>query len=82
MVIRGVISGVNGLAAALFQMYLPLTVYYTLAASSIIFTFLLNYFLYHTPLTSKQVKAIFAAIFGIMLVVNGRYIYTLMDPNY
>ncbi len=63
-------------------MFLPLTVYYTLSASSIIFTFLLNYLLFHTPLTSKQVKAIITAILGIILVVNGRFIYTLMDPNY
>lgn len=67
---------------ALFQMFLPLTVYYTLSASSIIFTFLLNYLLFHTPLTSKQVKAIITAILGIILVVNGRFIYTLMDANY
>ena len=46
IVIRGIISALNGLATALFQMYLPLTVYYTLSASTLVFTFLLNFWLY------------------------------------
>jgi drug/metabolite transporter (DMT)-like permease len=82
LVIRALISSINGCAVALFQMYLPLPIYYTLAASTVIFTFVLNYLIYHTPLTANQVKSIIVATLGIILVINGRYIYTLIDGSY
>jgi len=80
--VRGIISAVNGLAAAIFQMFLPLTVYYTLAASTIVFTFLLNFWLYKMELPSNQIKSVIIALVGIVLVINGRVIYSLFDGDY
>lgn len=82
LVIRGLISAMNGLVAAFLQMYLPLTVYYTLSASTLIFTFLLNFWLYKIELTSSQIKSIIVALVGILLVINGRVVYTMIDGGY
>lgn len=82
LIIRSAISALNGLVAAFFQMYLPLTVYYTINASTTIFAFLLNYFLYGIHVTAHQVKAVIFAIIGIALVINGRAIYQLVDSSY
>lgn len=70
------------MAAAFFQMYLPLTVYYTINASTTIFTFILNYFLYGVHVSLNQMKAVAAAFIGIVLVINGRAIYQLIDSSY
>ena len=77
IVTRAIISSVNGLFTAFFQMYLPLPVFYTLSSSSIIFVFMFNHFLYHTPVTATQAKAVAVAILGLILVINGRYVYSL-----
>jgi drug/metabolite transporter (DMT)-like permease len=82
LMIRSAISGFNGMAASFFQMYLPLTVYYTINSSSTIFTFVLNYFLYGIPITSHQKKAVVISMVGIVLVINGRSIYQLLDSSY
>lgn len=82
LMVRSVISGLNGLAAAFFQMFLPLTVCYTIGACVIIFTFLLNYLLFGVHVTSNQMKAVAAAFVGIVLVINGRAIYQLIDSSY
>jgi drug/metabolite transporter (DMT)-like permease len=82
LMIRSVISGLNGMAASFFQMYLPLTVYYTINASLTIFAFLLNYFLYGIQFTMNQVKAVIIALVGIALVINGRAIYHFFDDEY
>ena len=82
LIIRSTISGFNGLAASFFQMYLPLTVYYTLNASMTIFAFLLNHFLYGVHFTVNQRKAVTVGMIGIALVVNGRIIYQFFDSSY
>lgn len=82
LVLRSAISALNGLVAALFQMYLPLTVYYTISASTTMFAFILNYFLFGIHVTAHQVKAIIGAIIGIVLVINGRAIYQYLDSSY
>ena len=70
------------MAASFFQMYLPLTVYYTINSSSTIFTFVLNYLLYGIPITSHQKKAVVISMVGIILVINGRSIYQFLDSSY
>jgi drug/metabolite transporter (DMT)-like permease len=82
LIIRAIISSFNGVATAIFQMFLPLTVYYTLSASTLIFTFLLNYWLFKADLSVNQIKAIIVALLGIALVINGRNIYQIFDSNY
>lgn len=82
LLIRSAISGLNGVAASLFQLYLPLTIYYTLNSSTTLFAFLLNHFLFGLHMTSNQIKSVIAAIFGIILVINGRFIYTLINSSY
>jgi drug/metabolite transporter (DMT)-like permease len=82
LLVRSAISAINGAVAGLFQMYLPLTVYYTINSSTTIFSFVLNYLLYHVPVSARQVKAIIAALIGIVLVINGRAIYQIMDSSY
>lgn len=70
------------MAASFFQMYLPLTVYYTINSSSTIFTFVLNYLLYGIPITDHQKKAVVISMVGILLVINGRTIYQFFDSSY
>lgn len=82
LIIRSTISGLNGLTVSFFQMYLPLTVYYTLNASMTIFAFLLNSCLYGVHFTINQRKAVIVGMIGIALVVNGRVIYQLFDSSY
>jgi drug/metabolite transporter (DMT)-like permease len=82
LLVRSTISAFNGTASGLFQMYLPLTVYYTINSSATIFTFVLNYLLYHIPVTARQVKAVIAALVGVALVINGRAIYQFLDSSY
>lgn len=82
LIIRSAISGLNGLAASFFQMFLPLTVYYTINASTTIFAFILNYFMFSIHVTTTQMKAVAVAILGIILVINGRAIYQLIDSDY
>jgi drug/metabolite transporter (DMT)-like permease len=73
---------VGSFTAAFFQTYLPLTVYYTINSSTTIFAFLLNYFLFGIQVTAQQTKAVLIAIIGIVLVINGRAIYQLLDSSY
>lgn len=82
LLVRSTISAFNGAVAGLFQMYLPLTVYYTINSSTTIFTFVLNYLLYHVPVSARQVKAVIAALIGVGLVINGRAIYQYLDSSY
>jgi drug/metabolite transporter (DMT)-like permease len=70
------------MAASFFQQYLPLTVYYTINSSSTIFTFVLNYLLYGIAITSHQKTAVAISMVGILLVINGRTIYQLIDNSY
>lgn len=80
--VRSVISGFNGMAAGFFQMFLPLTVCYTITACIVIFSFLLNYLLYGVHVSSNQLKAVVSAFIGIILVINGRAVYQLIDSSY
>lgn len=82
LLIRSTIAAFNAATAGLFQMYLPLTVYYTIASSSTIFTFFLNYLLFDVPVSSLQIKAVIAAIIGVGMVINGRAIYQFLDSSY
>lgn len=82
LMIRSLISGLNGMAASFFQMFLPLTVYYTINASTTIFAFILNYFLFGIVVTPNQRKSVAAAIIGIGLVINGRAIYSWLNSSY
>lgn len=63
-------------------MFLPLTVYYTINASTTIFAFILNYFLFGIHVTRNQKISIVAGIIGIILVINGRAIYSLLNSDY
>jgi drug/metabolite transporter (DMT)-like permease len=65
-----------------FTRYLPLTVYYTINSSTTIFTFLLNYLLYNVSISTNQKRSVFVALLGIVLVINGRAIYSLLDSSY
>ncbi len=82
VLIRSLISALNGCVVAFFQLFLPLTVYYTLNASSIVFSFLLNYFLYKVPLSKNQIRSIVVSMVGVILVINGRYLSTFLDSSY
>lgn len=46
LLIRSLISGINGILQVIFQLYISLPVLYTLSGSVIIYTFLINYYLY------------------------------------
>lgn len=67
---------------AFFQLYISLPIFYTLGGSVIIYSFLINYFIYKVDATSNQIKAVLSALLGIILTVNGRYFYSLIDSNY
>ena len=67
---------------AFFQLYISLPIFYTLGGSVIIYSFLINYFIYKVDATSNQIKAVLSALLGIILTVNGGYFYSLIDSNY
>lgn len=82
MLTRAVISSMHGFAIAMGQFYLPLNVLHTLNCTSTIFTFMLNYSLYHIKITANQGIAAVVAFLGILLTVNGRLLYQLIDHDH
>ena len=82
ILVRSSISALNGAVVGLFQIYLPLTIYYTLNATSIVFSFVLNYLLFKMELTKNQVRSMIVALIGVVIVINGRYINSLLDSDY
>lgn len=82
LILRSLISVIGSLTVAFFQNYLPLTVYYTINSSTTIFAFILNYYMFGIKVTAYQMKTVFISFVGIVLVINGRLIYHLLDSSY
>ena len=64
------------------QFVLPLPIVHTITASGNIFIFFWDYYLYSTTITSKQLKGIVIGLVGVVLLINGRIILSIIDPSY
>jgi drug/metabolite transporter (DMT)-like permease len=55
---------------------------HTISGFGPIFVCILNYFLNGVKINSKQLSGILVAFCGIVLTVNGRKIWGLIDPSF
>jgi drug/metabolite transporter (DMT)-like permease len=80
--IRSFIFVVHSFILGWTQFYLPLYAVHTISGFGPIFVCILNYFLNGVKINGKQLLGILVAFCGIILTVNGRRIWGLIDPSF
>lgn len=80
--IRSLIFVVHSFVLGWTQFYLPLYAVHTISGFGPIFVCILNYFLNGVKINLNQVKGILIAFIGIILTVNGKVIWSWMNPDY
>ena len=67
---RGVLGAIHGLMISVFNYYMSITFYFSLSSSTLIFCFLLNYYVYRMPFTALQIAAVVLSAIGVLMVIN------------
>ena len=49
---------------------MSITFYFTLSSSTILFCFILNYYIYRQPFTGFQILALIVSAIGVLMVIN------------
>lgn len=80
--IRSFIFVVHSFILGWTQFYLPLYAVHTISGFGPIFVCILNYFLNGVKINLKQFGGIIIAFVGIILTVNGKKIWSLIDPSF
>ena len=82
LLVRNVLVGVQNTMFTLAQFYLSQPIVQTMNTSSILFIFILDYFLNGVTLTKKQFYGVIFGILGVLLTVNGDLIISTINPGF
>ena len=78
LIIRNLIISLQNLGIAYSMKYLQPQVVHTIANTGPIIVFVMDYFMFKTPITKKQFCGIFFAIIGVFLTVNSNLIMSYL----
>ena len=79
---RNFLVGIQNTMFTLAQFYLSQPIVQTMNTSSILFIFILDYFLNGVTLTKKQFYGVIFGILGVLLTVNGDLIISTINPGF
>lgn len=72
----------HSFGTALGQFILPLPIIHTISCSSILFVFLIDYFMNGTKVNEKQIVGIVTGVIGVFVTSNGLLLENLLDINH
>lgn len=70
---------IHALVCSTVQFYIPLNLFHVLGCTGPIFTFITNYLVNDIRVTRQQVVGVGFTFVGLVLAINGRLIYSLID---
>ena len=79
---RSIILIVHTFVSSIVQFYIPINLFHVLGFTGPIFTFLTNYLIYGVKATKTQIIAVGCTFAGLVLTINGRLLYSLMNEDY
>ena len=74
--------GVHGVIFTISQLYIPIFMVHTIAASGPLFIIIINHFLKGITITKQQAIGVTITIIGVFFVVNGNPLASLINPDY
>lgn len=80
--IRNAIFLIHALVCSTVQFYIPLNLFHVLGCMGPIFTFITNYLVNGIKVTRQQVIGVTFTFIGLVLAINGRLLYSMIDKNY
>lgn len=80
--IRNSIFLVHAFVCSTVQFYIPLNLFHVLGCTGPIFTFITNYLVNGIKATKQQIIGVTFTFMGLVLAINGRLIYSMIDENY
>ena len=80
--IRGIAMLADTLMFGLSQFFLPMPIVHTIASTGTLFIILLDYFVNGVKLNSKQMVGVSISFLGMLLVINGKWLISYIDPAY
>ena len=82
LMFRGLIFVGHSYVCSIVQFYIPLNLFHILGCTGPIFTFLVNYLVNGIVTTKRQMIGVGLSALGLILVINGQFLYSLIDENY
>jgi len=79
---RNIIFLIHALVSSTVQFYIPLNLFHVLGCTGPIFTFITNYLINGIKVTKQQIIGVSFTFVGLVLAINGRLIYSMIDSNY
>lgn len=73
---------VHTFVSSIVQFYIPINLFHVLGFMGPIFTFLTNYLINGIKATKAQMIAVACTFGGLILTINGRLLYSLIDEDY
>ena len=80
--VRNLMMVVHSYMIGLAQFYLPLPVVHIINSSSTLFICGWNYVVFGLTVTRSQLFGIFVGFMGVLLIISGRLLMSMIDPSY
>ena len=80
--IRSIAMVLDTLIFGLSQFFLPIPIVHTIGSTGTLFIVLLDYLINGVKLNNKQIAGLVISFAGMILVINGEWLITYIDPTY
>jgi len=79
---RSIIFIVHSFVSSIVQFYIPINLFHVLGFTGPIFTFITNYLMNGVKATKNQILGVGFTFLGLVLTINGRLLFSLIDEAY